>query len=187
MVVFDATIMLLLFSPKSGNPTDSNGKPIAYAQERVDGLVAQLAKAKTKIVVPTPALSEALVRAGGDAGAAYVAKLRKSAHFVIEPFDDRAALEVAHMTRVAKDNGNKKDGSDATWAKVKYDRQIVAIAKVVGATALYSDDKNLRAFAFKQGMRVISIAELPVPSASAQMDMLEEIDDVPNASTEVAS
>ena len=36
--------------------------------------------------------------------------------------------------------GNKKDGSGEPWAKIKYDRQIVAIAKVIGASAIYSDD-----------------------------------------------
>jgi hypothetical protein len=37
--------------------------------------------------------------------------------------------------------------ADGTWAKIKYDRQIVAIAKVHGVEAIYSDDGNIRSFA----------------------------------------
>jgi hypothetical protein len=46
------------------------------------------------------------------------------------------------MTRAAVDAGDKRVGSDATWAKVKFDRQIVAIAQVRRATAIYSDDAD---------------------------------------------
>ena len=47
-----------------------DGLPISRPKERIDHLVQQLDKAKTKIIVPTPALGEALVRAGADRFAA---------------------------------------------------------------------------------------------------------------------
>jgi len=48
-----------------------DGLPISRPKERIDNhLVQQLDKAKTKIIVPTPALGEALVRAGADGLAA---------------------------------------------------------------------------------------------------------------------
>lgn len=174
MVVFDATTLLLLFAPDASVPKDSNGKPIPFAKERIDGLVADLSKRKVKIIVPTPALSEALVRAGPVAGANYLAGIRKSGWFRIESFDERAAIEVAEMTKEAIDRGDKKNGSDATWAKVKYDRQIVAIAKVNSASAIYSDDINLTSFARRQGLRVISVVDLNVPDEASQMDWLNQ-------------
>lgn len=175
MVVFDATTLLLLLAPDTSVPRDANGKPVSFARERIDGLVADLSKRKVKIVIPTPALSEALVRAGAVAGENYLARIKKSRWFKIESFDERAAIEVAEMTRSAIDHGDKKDGSDATWAKVKYDRQIVAIAKVNSASAIYSDDINLASFAKRAGLHVINIAELDIPSATAQMDLLSQI------------
>lgn len=177
MVIFDATALLLLFAPKAATPRDSKGVPIKYAKQRIDGEVAALAKAKTKIIVPTPALSEALVRAGEAAATEYLKLISRSARFRIEAFDERAALEVALMTKKAIDAGGKKGGSDETWAKIKYDRQIVAIAKVVGAQVIYTDDRNLRTFAFAQGLRAVSIGDLQVPPKDAQLDMYKDEDE----------
>jgi hypothetical protein len=95
-----------------------------------------------EIIIPTPALSELLVRAGDDMQS-LVNMLQKSAVFHIVPFDTLAAIEVAAMTQRAIDNGDKRGGVDCSWAKIKYDRQIIAIAKVHRATAIYSDDDDI--------------------------------------------
>jgi hypothetical protein len=58
---------------------------------------------------------------------------------------------------------SKKALSAGPWDKVKYDRQIVAIAKVAEATAIYSDDKGIRSIAKSVDIPVISFAELPLP------------------------
>jgi predicted nucleic acid-binding protein len=147
MVVLDATMLMALFRSDAGGPTNSKGKPINDAKERIENLVKQLEAAKTKIIVPTPALSEILVRAGAEESQQIIEEVNRSAVFRIEPFDTRAAIEVAAMTRAAISDGGKKGASRAPWAKVKYDRQIVAIAKVAQATAIYSDDNDVRSIA----------------------------------------
>ncbi len=68
------------------------------------------------------------------------------------------------MTRAARESGDKRGGVDAPWAKINFDRQIVAIAKVAGATEIYSDDRDLRTFAEEQGLKVIGVADLPIPA-----------------------
>ena len=70
MVVFDASIMLLSIRPDDVSPPidPSTNLPVEYAKERIDGLIEQLDKEKTKIIIPAPALSELLVRAGSDTG-----------------------------------------------------------------------------------------------------------------------
>jgi len=181
MVIFDATALLLLVAPQATTPKDSKGRLIRFAKERIDGEVKSLAKAKVKIIIPTPALSEAFVRAGASAANAYLATIRKSGHFNIASFDERAAIEVALMTQAAIKKGSKKGGSDETWAKIKYDRQIVAIAKVNGANIIYTDDKSLSAFAFAQGLRAISIGDLQVPPEAAQTTMDLEAQPTPAA------
>jgi hypothetical protein len=97
-----------------------------------------------------------------------VEHLQKYSVFRIEPFDTKAAIEVAAMTRAALDSGKKRGQSSASWAKVKFDRQIVAIAKVAGATTIYSDDKDLVPLAKAAKIEVIGIADLPLPPEDAQ-------------------
>lgn len=63
MVVIDATTLLLLLRPDSGRPIDSNtGLPVTEVRDRIEFLIATLEKEKSKLIVPTPALSEVLVR-----------------------------------------------------------------------------------------------------------------------------
>jgi hypothetical protein len=57
MVVFDATILMLLLRPNAGQPTDSSGQPITQVQERIAHLLQTLEKNRTRIIIPTPALS----------------------------------------------------------------------------------------------------------------------------------
>lgn len=175
MVVFDATMMLLVLWPDAPAPLD----PLTNAQvdkhkERIDFLFQNLEKNKTKIIIPTPALSEVLVKAGRN-GSHYVSRIEKSGVFRIEPFDTRSAIEVSIMTRNALDQGDKRAGGDGVWAKIKYDRQIVAISKVVGATAIYSDDKNIRAFGGAIGLNVIGLGQCPLPPQKEEPPLLERL------------
>lgn len=173
MVVIDATNLLLMLRPDTPVPPGPNGVPIDRPKERIEYLVQQLDKAKTKIIIPTPALAEALVRAGPAATQQIVEHLQRYSVFSIEPFDTRAAIEVAAMSRDALTRGSKKGASNATWAKVKYDRQIVAIAKVHGATTIYSDDDDVQALGTRAKVNVIKLAALPLPPQKAQLDLLE--------------
>ena len=170
-VVFDATMLLLLLRPGVSPPFDpATGKPVAHAEERIAQLVSDLEKARVTIIVPTPALSELLVHAGS-AGPEWVRQISRSAAFKLAPFDTLAAIEVAEMTRVAIAAGDKRSGASATWVKVKYDRQIVAIAKVAHADTIYTDDEGLRGFAEAQGLSVVKLAELPLPATRAQLQI----------------
>lgn len=169
MVVFDASTILLMLSPTTLPPVDPvTQRPINQAQERIDHLLKNLEKARTKIIIPTPALSEILVKAG-NAGPQYLAKLSTTSAFRIVPFDQKAAVEVAAMNQFDLVNGPKKHDPDATWAKIKYDRQIVAIGKVENALTIYSDDKGIATLAKRYGISVIRVVDLPLAPEEAQM------------------
>jgi len=177
MVVIDATTLLLMLRPGTPVPAGPDGIPIDRPKERIEYLVQQLDKAKTKIIIPTRALGEALVRAGAEASQQIVEYLQRFSVFSIEPFDTRAAIEMAAMSREALAKGKKRGVSDATWAKVKYDRQIVAIAKVHGATTIYSHDGDIATLGRRAKINVISLAGLPLPPQKAQLDWLEHSTD----------
>ncbi len=196
MVVFDATMLLSLIHPNCGVPIDSStGLPVTHPKERIEALVRELQKAKTKIGVPTPALSEALVRIGANRQQ-FVDKFNDMSIFECLAFDQLSAIELAIMTKEAIDAGDKRGGSQDIWSKVKFDRQIVAIAKVNGATTIYTDDGGLKNTATAQGFIVIGLADIPIPPEKAQAELsltfapndpeevaLKEIDELRSADT----
>jgi hypothetical protein len=104
MVVIDATTLLLMLRPGTPVPNGPNGLPIDQPKERIEHLVQRLNSAKTKIIIPTPALGEALVRAGAAASQQIVDHLQRYSVFSIEAFDTRAQLDLlehAEMSRTA--------------------------------------------------------------------------------------
>ena len=102
------------------------------------------------------------------AGADYFTKINRSSAFKIESFEIRAAIELARMTAAAIKAGDKREGVAASWNEIKFDRQIVAIAKINKVSTIYSDDENLKTFAVAQGIAVVSVGELPLPPEDAQ-------------------
>ena len=162
MVVFDASFLLFLFDPNT--PAS-----VLRAKDRVAHLIDTLSDAGEKIIVPTPALSECMVQAAS-AASEYVAILAKHAAFRVAAFDERAAIEAAVRTYEARARGLKKGGDpSATKAKIKFDRQIVAIAAVEGASAVYSDDDQVCAYAHEAGMQAFRLADVPLPPADLQL------------------
>jgi predicted nucleic acid-binding protein len=162
MVVFDSAVLTLLLWDQARPPLDpATGKPVELCKERMELLVAALHKTKQTILIPTPVISEVLTVSG--AGLRYLVILQKTPVFRIEPFDARAAIELAEMNKIHLATGDKKAGIDAPWQKIKIDRQIIAIAKVAGAKIIYTNDASLKATAEGVGFKVIGVHELPVP------------------------
>lgn len=163
-VVFDNTFLALLFGPLRTPARDPRtGRPVELAHERIEALVEQLTRAQIRILIPTPALTEFLSVAAR-AGPEYLARIDGTSRFQIVPFDTAAAVEAARATSVALGRGDKRGGRKKTpWQKVKFDRQIVAIARTRGATQIYSDDEDIAAFGSDAGIDVISVAELSLP------------------------
>ena len=73
------------------------------------------------------------------------------------------AREAVSLLAGANCLDGKRGDSDATWAKVNFDRQIVAVAKVNGASVIYSDDIELIKFAKRIGIEAVSSWDLPEP------------------------
>jgi hypothetical protein len=173
IVGVDATFLLHLFAPPGsvGVILDAAGQPIPLPKERVQGLVADLEKTASTIIVGTPALSEIMVRAGVQAGQAWLAIMNASKAFRVVPFDTKSAIEVALMA------GNTVKGQDLsgatieTYAKLKYDRQIVAIARTEGATVFYTDDDRQANLAKRLGMAAKGLADCPIPTGAAQTQL----------------
>lgn len=177
MPVFDATTLLLFLEPDAPAPLDpATNEPVTDAKVRIDHLIEALDKRRETIVIPTPALSEVLVHAN-EAGPEYLDILNTTRCFRIEPFDQRAAVELATMTREALREGDLRAGTQSTRAKLKFDRQIIAIARTQNQTTIYSDDDDIATLAEPLGLEVIPVPALPVPPADAQGNLELDPDD----------
>ena len=162
MPVFDATALLHFLEPDANAPVDpATNEPVADAKARIDFLVETLDARRETIVIPTPVLSEVLVHAG-DAGPGYLEILNGTRCFRIESFDQRAAVELAAMTRDAIASGDLRAGIETTRAKLKFDRQIVAIARTQGQKTIYSDDGDIAKLGEALELEVVPIHALPV-------------------------
>jgi predicted nucleic acid-binding protein len=168
--VFDSSLMLLVtdgvaLAPPPPRPDDQN-QDAAGARDRLTFLLETLDDERTHIVLPTPVLTELLASARTDVSAT-LGVLNGLARIRVEGFGQRAAIECAEMLRrTARGKGPK--------SKVKFDHQIVAIAKVVGAVVVYSDDHDVKALCAREGLVCKGVWDLsprPVdPQASLPLD-----------------
>jgi hypothetical protein len=158
-VLVDANFLVALLTPKKD---DEAGMKARY-------LVKQLALRKGTLIVPTPVVAEYLVGAD-EAGINSLNTFEHQTHVVLAVFDRAAAFECAMLDRAAilGPQGDKKDGSEEPWQKIKVDRQIVAIAKVHSALLAVSQDKGVRTAALRSGMQACSIHDLPFDPEDAQ-------------------
>ena len=169
MAVFDSTTLLYLLDPSAKPPTDPDtGQPVARAKERVELLLETLKAQREVVLIPTPVLSEVLVGADG-AGPQYLKILSNTSRFRIAPFDERAAIELAEMTRKAPSSGNLRAGTNMTAARLKFDRQILAIARVQNEKRIYTDDGKMSTTAKAEGLMATGIGALPLPSGQASL------------------
>lgn len=165
IVAFDASILIYVIDEQAKPPIDpATGKPVDRCHERVTHLLESLQQQNAKIVIPTPALAEVLVRAA-KGGPEFLRILSSSKHFRIAPFDERSAVEFA--ARQAERIAASQRAPAATRPKAKFDDQIVAIAAVESATTIYSDDDDIAKLA-EGRFAVIQIAAIPLPPEAAQ-------------------
>jgi hypothetical protein len=182
MLAIDQSFLELIIHPKGRPPKDpKTGRPIERLADRIDELIDAWQEDGETVIIPTPALAQFLILAHHQASD-YLGKISGSSYFKIESFDERAAVELAaiHIGAIAASSKRKqkRGGSEATWAKVNFDRQIVAIAKVNNATTIYTDDGEMIKFAKRMGLESVSSWELPTPKEKQAALFDEENEDV---------
>jgi len=165
--VFDSTLMLLLTDSLAVAPLPPEGiVDVAkrgaddLARDRLNFLLETLDNARTDVVVPAPVLTELLASAKTDV-AATLGVIEGLARVRVEGFGQRAAIECADMLR---DTGR----GIGSRTKIKFDHQIVAIAKVVRAIAVYSDDNDVKALCRRESLECQGVWDLPARPADAQ-------------------
>ena len=162
MSVFDSTTLLYTLDREVSVPLDpATNDPVEDAKARIDLLIQDHIRRDERIIIPTPVLSEVLVHADS-ASFRYLKTIQDSSSFKIVAFGQRAAVELARMYHKTLIEGGIRAGSNASRAKIKFDRQIIAIAVAENQTTIYSDDNNLAKFAVTCNLKVVRIHELPL-------------------------
>ncbi|MDP1630281.1 MAG: PIN domain-containing protein [Caulobacter sp.] len=172
---FDTTTLLIAIAPAERVNTSVGGVIIPDAKARVDHLIATLEKSKQRLIIPVPALAEALVSVDPTVGGRFVERMSKTSSVFLAPFDVLEAMEASAMAAEALRGGDKRGGATGDYQKVKVDRQIVAIAKFHGASVIYSNDKDVRTLGKREGITVIGVEELPLPAKLVQPPLLERM------------
>jgi hypothetical protein len=161
--LFDTGFLHLLFDDRAKVPKDRHGKPtVDRIQERIDYLVQTISQRRGKIVIAAPSLAEFLLLAE-EKYADYLTIIRRKSVFEVAGFDDPEAVELAEHWKKHGDRKKLKPNTSDTWAKMKYDRQIVAIAVTRRIECIYSTDKDLHRFAEQLNIKSCDIADLPLP------------------------
>ena len=167
MVVFDTSVMGIAFDEHPSVPLDPATKlPLTHARARMDYLLKLLGESKQRVMLPTPAIAEYIVKGGPDKEKRVEAIVSSKA-FVVAPFDLRAAIECALIEDADTARG-KPLAESQTKAKVKFDRQIIAIAIARGATTIYTGDRHLADVARSCEVNAVLTWELPLPPQEPQ-------------------
>lgn len=163
MVVFDTNFLIHLMQKDSPPVKHPDTKEfVTNVSGRIKYLIGKLHENNTKILIPTPVLAEVLTRFGNRAEE-LIRTLNNTYRFEFAPFDTTAAIEIGMTFYSSRQSGDKRGGSRRSWQRVKFDRQIVSIAKTRNATTVYSNDDQVRKYAEESGMKGVAIWELDEP------------------------
>lgn len=171
IVALDATALILLLDREAAGPKAESGQRVRDVQARLAYLATRISKSKGgRLVIPTPAFGEAIVKVEPSAASQYLALVERLRGIRIADFNKVAAIEFAIMQRqlLGEMPRRLRKLEAETRAKAKFDQQIVAIAKVELADFIVTDDQGLARYAKHFGLRALGVGDLDLPPVDAQ-------------------
>ncbi|AON05419.1 TPA: type II toxin-antitoxin system VapC family toxin [Pseudomonas aeruginosa] len=143
-----------LMNPETGEVVDD-------AFRRAVALVEQIETMKGTVILPAPVVSEYLLGIERSSYQTHLDIINSAKSIEVVPFDQLAAVECALLVT---NQELKNMDPDAKMAKLKYDRQILAIAVASGAKEIWTHDKQLFKRARAVGITPKSLSDiLPRP------------------------
>lgn len=139
-----------------------NGSEISDPKLRIEALIDMVESCGGLIIIPTPVLAEYLVGIDKNDHQNQLGLIQRKSCFEIASFDEIAAIECAQMPSIKELKAMMK--SD-TANKVKFDRQIISIAKSLNVDEIWTHDIGVFKRCKEMGMTVKSLADIePAPS-----------------------
>ncbi|EPC8954938.1 type II toxin-antitoxin system VapC family toxin [Cronobacter sakazakii] len=155
---------------KLSNP--ENGLEIPDPSRRVEALIDMVESSGGSIIIPTPVLAEYLVGIDKKEHQTHLNLIQRQSCFEIASFDEIAALECAQMPSIKELKLMMK--SD-TANKVKFDRQIIAIAKALNVDEVWTHDKGVFNRCKEMGIVVKSLADIDPAPIQELIDLGQDI------------
>lgn len=170
-LVVDANILMQIL--KVGGRNDlkcpRTGKLIDNPEGRAEALLDLMTVKADRILIPSPALSEILVRVDQHLHREYLAAINSTACFDLINFDAISAISCAQLVNSAE---LKQLKGDSDRSKISFDRQIIAMTQAYGGDELWTHDKDMLKKAEAVGIVVKSLADMA--SNMRQIDLMEE-------------
>ncbi|HHB7707626.1 TPA: type II toxin-antitoxin system VapC family toxin, partial [Klebsiella pneumoniae] len=138
---------------KLSNP--ENGMEIPDPMRRVEALIDMVESSGGAVIIPTPVLAEYLVGIDKKDHQTHLNLIQRQSCFEIASFDEISAIECAQMPSIKELKLMMK--SD-TASKVKFDRQIISIAKALNVDEVWTHDKGVFNRCKEMGIVVKSLA-----------------------------
>ena len=146
----------------------ATGKSVDRAEARAEALVELIDGKGGTILIPTPVLAEYLVGVERSHHQQHLDIVNGVSCFEIVAFDQIAAVECARMV---DDSELKVMDPEATKAKLRFDRQIIAIALANNADEIWTHDKGLYTKAHSCGLLVKSLADIEPSPEQLEADL----------------
>ena len=170
-IIIDTNILVQVFS---GNPkseqvyTDpNNGDIVKDINLRAEALVGYISNGKGTVIIPAPVLAEYLIGIDKEHQITHINMINGKSCFEIYSFDEIAAYECANLPTLQE---LKQLDLNLIASKIKFDRQIVSIAKASNIDEVWTHDKNIFEICKREGIVVKSLADISVPSKQFEFD-----------------
>lgn len=170
-IIFDTNILVQAITGmkdgcKLSNPED--GAEVLDPMRRVEALIDLVESSGGAIIIPTPVLAEYLVGIDKKDHQTHLRMIQRQSCFEIASFDEIAAIECAQMPSIKELKHMMK--SD-TANKVKFDRQIISIAKALNVDEVWTHDKGVFNRCKEMGIVVKSLADIDPAPIQVLIDM----------------
>lgn len=162
-VLFDTNFLSVFVSEIS--PADFRAEnPGDTAQARIAYLIERLAIDETEIVIPTPVLAEISCIAGADP-CKLIQVIDGQKSFRVADFNRRSAIEfgILYKSRIAS------KPSEQGKRAFKFDMAILAIAKTLKVSTIYTSDGQLANHARLCDISPVTFQNLPIRPSEPQL------------------
>lgn len=171
-IVIDTNVLVQIMQDESAKDLadPKTGRVIEDGFRRAEALIERVETLKAVAIIPAPVLAEYLIGLEPKTYQLHLDIINGSASIEVIPFDQSAAIECALLVN---EQEKKMMNAEAQQAKLKFDRQILAIAISSGAKELWTHDKTLYRRCAASCIVPMSLADIdPKPE---QMDFHADI------------